>query len=129
MPDKETAAPIGNSHIVFRYAQRPEYLRRVYEQWERGNAESERHPLAVGGTADIKTPHEAWVNLVGDLAPGEWLDLGGPETLNRMIRYLDPSELQTVHGPYRVADEGERNRLAILLWRHLVVHREARRSR
>jgi hypothetical protein len=110
-------------------ASRPEYLRRV---WERRVSESGRYEwpsLSSSETADIRTVDQAWERLVGQLTPSEWLDLGGPEELPKIIRYLDPDEMHNIRGPYAVKGDAERNRLGTLLWRRLVLEREAARSR
>jgi hypothetical protein len=123
MDEEETAAKVAGSLIVL-YADRPAYLKQVYHDWERLSASAAEWPsLTAWGTPDVETPEEAWHRLIGELSPIEWLQLGGPHTLDRIISYLDPSEFDHIKGPYTVSDEIERRRLAILLWRHLVVYR------
>jgi hypothetical protein len=110
-------------------AGRPEYLKRI---WERRVSETGRYewqPLSASDTADIQTVDQAWERLVGELTPTEWLDLGGPQALRKIIRYLDPDELHNIRGPYAVKSVAERNRLGTLLWRRLALQREAARSR
>jgi hypothetical protein len=110
-------------------ASRPEYLKRVWDQRVRESGRYEWPAEPASETIDIQTVDQAWERLVGELTPLEWLDLGGPETLHKLIRYLDPDELHTIRGPYTVKKEKERTRLGILLWRRLVLEREAARSR
>jgi hypothetical protein len=110
-------------------ASRPEYLKRI---WERRVSETGRYewqPLSASDTADIETVDQVWDLLVGELTPSEWLDLGGPQELRKIIRYLDPDELHNIRGPYTVKGDTERNRLGALLWRRLALEREAARSR
>jgi hypothetical protein len=129
MGQNEMAAPTGKRHATLVYTDVPEYLKRVCEQRRRDTGQDQWPSLSPWETAEIQTPEQAWVRLVGVLTPLEWLDLGGPDTLNRIVRYLDPSELRNIRGPYAVRVEAERDRLGILLWRHLILQREATRRR
>jgi hypothetical protein len=115
--------------VVTFTATRPEYLRRI---WERRVSETGRYewqPLSAADTVGIETVDQAWERLVGELTPADWLDLGGPQALRKIIRYLDPDELHNIRGPYAVKGDAERDRLGTLLWRRLVLEREAARSR
>ena len=122
MDEQDTAAKIGNGLVVLS-AERPAYLKRVYRDRERTGATREQPSVIAGTAPDIQTPQEAWDRLVGELSPVEWLELDGPHTLERIVRYLDPSEFDHIRGPVVVPDEIERNRLAVLLWRQLALHR------
>jgi len=119
----------ANKVLISLTAGRPEYLRRV---WERRVTESGRYEwpsLSASETSDIQTVDQAWERLVGELTPTEWVDLGGPQSLRKIIRYLDPDELHNIRGPYAVKSDAERNRLGALVWRRLALEREAARSR
>jgi hypothetical protein len=119
----------GDKVVVTFTASRPEYLKRIWAGRASETGRYEWQPLSASDTAEILTVDQAWVRLVGDLTPAEWLDLGGPEELRKLIRYLDPDELHNIRGPYAVKGGAERNRLGALLWRRLVLEREAARSR
>jgi hypothetical protein len=119
----------ADKFVVTFSGSRPEYLKRIWDQRVRESGRYDWPSLPASETAEIETVDQAWERLVGELMPSEWLDLGGPETLYKLIRYLDPDEMHTIRGPYAVKGEAERNRLGTLLWRRLVLQREAARSR